>query len=318
MKIALSLIAIFLFIVTSSAQSRTISKDEYEKVFEFAVSKTNEAYPVIFNVTTVFFENGRRVRTVMDLSENESRSHHRISRTIIAEGRMTNKFQVSVGFGKVFCSDDSVSWKPSKHECWGPVSIYGRRDTESVEYRLTVKWTKRKKVRVYRQYSVFAPWEGSNKKEFRKTVSTINTRGFFMTVVDTEGTLDPKTVTLIRKQSWVTKAKIKLFALPSRGGGLTPGNPTDPHRQVILQSARAAAPSLDRGVRPSCHRLHRSDRDTVGYNYWYHTHPFEQASRDSVTGDQFGDPTQANFNDADISVKLRLRGVLITNTSVIV
>ena len=34
MKIALSLIVIFLFIVTSSAQSRTIDKDEYEKVFE--------------------------------------------------------------------------------------------------------------------------------------------------------------------------------------------------------------------------------------------------------------------------------------------
>jgi hypothetical protein len=79
MKIALSLVAIFLFIVTSRAQSRTISKDEYEKVFEFGVSKTNEAYPVIFKVTTVFIENGKTVRTVTDLNENESPLHHRIN-----------------------------------------------------------------------------------------------------------------------------------------------------------------------------------------------------------------------------------------------
>src|SRR5712692_8453306 len=102
MKIAFSPIAIFLFIVTSSAQSRTLSKDEYEKVFEFAVSKTNEDYPVIFKVTTVFIENGKTVRTVTDLNENESPLHHRIKRTTVARGRRTNKYQVSVGFEKVF------------------------------------------------------------------------------------------------------------------------------------------------------------------------------------------------------------------------
>jgi len=215
MRIALSLIAIFLFIVTSSAQSRTISKDEYEKVFEFAVSKTNEAYPVIFKVTTHFIENGKTVRTVTDLYENESLLHHRIKRTIVSGRRKTNKYQVSVGFGKVFCSDDGVSWKPSKYECWGPVSIYGRRDAESIEYSVTVKSVKGKRVKVYREYSVFAPWEWSKKKDFRKVVSTIDSRGFFTAVVDTEGTLDPRTVTLIRKQSWVTKAKIKPVVPPT-------------------------------------------------------------------------------------------------------
>jgi YD repeat-containing protein len=62
----------------------------------------------------------------------------------------------------------------------------------------------------------------------------------------------------------------------------------------------------------------RADKDTVGYNYWYHTHPFEQGAHDPVTGDEYGDPNQASYNDADISVKLRLRGVLVTKTSVIV
>jgi hypothetical protein len=71
-----------------------------------------------------------------------------------------------------------------------------------------------KQFKVYREYSVFAPSEVSKKKEFRETVSTIDSRGFFITVEDTEGTLDPKTVTLTRKQSWITKAKIKPVVSP--------------------------------------------------------------------------------------------------------
>ena len=218
MKLTLSLIAIFLFMITSSAQSRTISKDEYEKVFEFAVAKTNEAYPVIFKVTTHFIENGKTFHTVTDLNENESLLVRRIKRTTVAGGRETNKYQVSVGSGEVFCSDDGVSWKPpSKSECWGPVSIYGTRDAERIEYSVTVKLAKGKRVKVYREYSVFAPWEweGSKKKDFCDKVSTIDSRGFFTTVVDTEGTLGPRTVKLIRKQSWITKAKIKPLVPPA-------------------------------------------------------------------------------------------------------
>jgi len=217
MNLAFSLIAIFLFIVTSSAQSRTIGKDKYEKVFEFAVSKTNGFYPVIFKVTTRFIENGKTFHTVTDLIENESLLNRRIIRTTVAGGRTTNKYQVTVG-AKVFCSDEGVSWKePSKYECWSPVSIYGPRDALSIEYNVTVKWVKGKRVRVYREYSVFAPWEweGSKKKDFRETVSTIDSRGFFTTVVDTEGTLGPRTVKLIRKQSWVTKARIKPIVPPA-------------------------------------------------------------------------------------------------------
>lgn len=214
MKTALSLVAIFFFIITSSAQSRTISKDKYEKVIEFAISKTNEDYPVILKVTTVFIENGRRVRTVTELIETESLSNRRIKKTTVAGGGTTNKYQVSVDFENVFCSDDGVSWKPLKYECSGPAIIYGSRELESINHSVTVTSQKGRKVKVYREYSVFAPAEGSTKREFRKRISTIDSRGFFLTVVDTEGTLDPKTVTLTRKQSWVTRAKIKPIVSP--------------------------------------------------------------------------------------------------------
>jgi len=214
MKIAFSIVAIFFFFITSNAQSRTISNDEYEKVFQFAVSETNANYPVIFKVVTTFIENGKSIRTVTDANENESEEYSRSKTTILAKGKETNKYQVTVGFGNVFCSDDGVSWKPSKYECSNPVMLYGRREAESIEYTVTEKSVEGKQVKVYREYSVFAPSEASKKKEFREKVSTIDSRGFFITVEDTEGTLDPKKITLTRKQSWITKAKIKPVVSP--------------------------------------------------------------------------------------------------------
>ena len=213
MKIVFSIITIFLFFISSSAQSQAISKDEYEKVFQFAVSETNAHYPFIFEVTTAFIKNGETVRTVTEVRENESPGHERIKRTEFADGRETNKYQIKVGFGNVFCSDDGVSWTSTKYECSSPVMFYGRRDVESIEYSVAEKSEEDKQVKVYREYSVFAPSEGK-KKEFREKISTIDSRGFFITIEDTEGTLDPKTVTLKRKQSWITKAKIKPVVSP--------------------------------------------------------------------------------------------------------
>lgn len=214
MKITLSFVLIFLFIVASNAQTRTISKDEYEKAFRFAVSETNADYPLIFKVTTSFIENDRTVRTDTEVNENEAAGRYRIKRTTLADGRETNKYQLTVGFGNVFCSNDGVTWKSSEYECPREIAIYGPRDPESVEYSVTEKSVDGKKVKVYRKYSVFAPSEGSKKKEFNEEISTIDSRGYFITVVDTEGTLDPRTVTLKREQSWVTKANIKPVVAP--------------------------------------------------------------------------------------------------------
>lgn len=213
MKTIFSIFAIFLFFISSCAQSQTISKNEYEKVFQFAVSETNEDFPFIFEVTTEFIENGKTVRKVTEINERESPGHERIKKTDFANGRETNKYQVTVGFGNVFCSDDGLSWVSTKYECSSPAMLYGRREPESTEYSVTEKSVDDKKVKIYREYSVFAPLEKNEKKEFREKISTIDSRGFFIVVEDTEGTLDPKTVTLKRKQTW-TKAKFKPVVAP--------------------------------------------------------------------------------------------------------
>jgi hypothetical protein len=216
MKMILSLTLIFLFIVTSFAQSQTISKEEYDKVFRFAVTETNADYPLIFKVTTNFIEAGKIVRTEIELNENEARGQYRIKRTIIADGNETNKYQISYG-GNVYCSDDSLSWTPpSRYECPRSIKMYGSRDVESVEYSVTEKISDGKKVKVYREYTVYPPLKGSEKKEFEEKISTIDSCGFFINIVGTEGTLDPKTVTLTREQVWTTKAKFKKIVPPDQ------------------------------------------------------------------------------------------------------
>lgn len=203
-----------LFVAGSNAQSQTITKDEYDKAFRFAVSETNAAFPFVFTVTTDFFENGKIVSTVTDVNERESQGRERITRTTVADGKTTFNYQIGVGFGKNFCSEDGVKWTPSEYECSGPVSFYGPRNSENVEYRVTEKVIKGKKVKVYRQYSVFAALIASGKKDFREKISTVDSRGFFIHIVDTEGTLDPLTIKLVRKQSWDTKTKIKPVLSP--------------------------------------------------------------------------------------------------------
>jgi hypothetical protein len=217
MKNLLQLFACLPLLASSlGAQSRAISKGDYDKAYRFAVSETNTAFPFIFTVTTELIENDKVLSTVTEVDERESAERERITRTTVADGKTTRKHQISVGFGKVYCSDDGVIWKgPSQYECYGPVSFYGRRDPESIEYSVTEKSVKGVKVKVYSEYSVFPVSPRYEKRNFREKLLTIDSRGFFISIVSTEGTLDPKTTTLIRKQSWDANTKIKPVVAPT-------------------------------------------------------------------------------------------------------
>ncbi len=83
MKIAFSFIAIFLFFTISNAQSQKISKDEYEKVFQFAVSKTNADYPVILKVVVNNIKNGKTISTKTETVENEAQGRSRQKTTVL-------------------------------------------------------------------------------------------------------------------------------------------------------------------------------------------------------------------------------------------
>ena len=220
MKIALSIVTIFLLFISSNAQSKTISKDEYEKVSQFAVSETNADYPVILKVVVNNIKNGKTISTETSAVENEAQGRSRKKTTVFENGKKTNKYQINAGFGSVYCSDDGIKWEgPSKYECGsangGAIRIGSvSREPEITEYSVATKTVNGKKVKIYREYLVFAPFAEGERKTFREEISTIDSRGFFITVEGVEGTLDPKTVTLTSKQSWITKAKIKPVVAP--------------------------------------------------------------------------------------------------------
>lgn len=219
-KLALSLIVLLLFVTASNAQSRTITADEYNGNFNGAVYVTNAAFPFTFTVTTDFIENGKVVRAESEISERESEGHERIKKTMVADGKKTNIFQIMVSFGNVYCSNDGVSWKPpTPYECHGPddlLMLSTPRTPESAKYTVEKKFLGGKKVSVYRKFAVFAPTTVNGKKDFQEQVATIDSRGFFISVVATEGTLDPRTVMRAQKESWDTKTRIKPVVAPIR------------------------------------------------------------------------------------------------------
>lgn len=214
MKFLLSIAVISLFFICSNAQTQKIGKDEYDAVFQNAVRITNADYPFIFTVVTEYIEKGKTIRTVTEVTEAEAEGFERIKTTETAKGKATNQYQIRVGFGNVFCSDDGKKWTRSQYECGSLRTIFGRRETESVEYSVTEQTINGKKVKVYREYTVFASATGNKTKSYNEKISTIDSRGFFLSVVDTNGTINPKTTERLMKQSWTMKAEIAPIVEP--------------------------------------------------------------------------------------------------------
>ncbi len=212
MKRVLSLIALLLLLTgLQHAQRRQITQAEYDKVFKFALTATNDSFPFIFTVTTEFLENGKVVSKVTDIAERVAPGKERETRTTFAGGKKTVAYQLQLDYNKNYCSDDNVSWRPSQYQCFGPVRLYGPRSPESVEYSVEKS---SQSVTIYRIYSVFSPLAPGNPKDFRERLVAIDSRGFFFRIRDTEGTLGPKKVKLERAQTWKTNAKIEPIVAP--------------------------------------------------------------------------------------------------------
>jgi len=201
--------------MSSAAQSKPTTVADYNGTFQYAVSETNAAFPFTFTVTIETFNKGRLVFTETEIDERQAQGVERIKRTIKKGRATTVSHQTSVDFGKVYCSSNGVTWKgPQEFECSGPSMLYGQKDPEKSEYSVEDKAVNGEAVKIYREYVIYKPTKGSRKKEFKETIATIDSRGFFVSIVNNEGTLDPKTVTLVRKQAWDMKTKFKPVVAP--------------------------------------------------------------------------------------------------------
>lgn len=212
----LVLFAIGLFAANCFAQPKPTNAADYNGTFSYAVSETNAAFPFIFTVVTEDYERGKLVATETYINERQSAGIERIIQTTVKGGQQSVSYQVRVGFGNVFCSTDGSSWEgPQKYECPRSTRRYGREQILGSEYTVEEKIEGVNNVKIYREYLTYRPANGkSSIDNFRETLATIDERGFFTSVVNIEGTLNPKTTKLIRKQTWDFKTKFKPIVPP--------------------------------------------------------------------------------------------------------
>lgn len=221
MKSTMSLVIVILAAISGFAQAKPTNAADYKGTFQYAVSATNEAFPFVFTVVTVTYENGKIASAETDIDERQAMGVERETKTLIKDGKTLTSYSIMVGFGSnTYCSMDGVSWRgPQQYVCPGPdgsglVRLYGPRKPETAEYTVEEKSVNGKKVKVYREYLIFSSSNPSGKNDFQEKIATIDSRGFFISIVGNEGTLDPKTVTLVRKQTWDFNTKIKPIVAP--------------------------------------------------------------------------------------------------------
>lgn len=221
MNIIASLIFIALAVISLSAQAKPTSAADYNGTFQYAVSETNAAFPFVFTVITETYKLGKLVSTETEVNERQAAGVERETKTLKKEGRTLRSYSIMVGFDNgTYCSTDGVKWKgPQDFVCPGRdesdmLQLNRPRKPESVEYSVTEKSLGNKPVKIYRKYSIFAAASANGKKSFEEQIATIDSKGFFLSVVDTEGTLDPQVVTLIRKETWDTQTKFKPVVAP--------------------------------------------------------------------------------------------------------
>lgn len=221
MKIIASLLLSISAAVSLNAQAKPITAAEYDSIFESAVNLTNTAFPFVYTYTSQNFEKGKLVSTETHVNERQAAGVARETKTF-KEGKKTGRsYSVMTGFGNnTYCSTDGITWRgPQKFVCPGPdgtglIRLSGMREPMKIEYSGSEKTLNGKPVKIYRKYTVYLAYSDKEKDDFEEEIATIDSRGFFISVENTEGTLGPRTVTEKRKQSWDFTTKFKPVVAP--------------------------------------------------------------------------------------------------------
>lgn len=221
MKLLLFFTIVALAAICSNAQARSTTAADYDGTMRYAVSETNAAFPFTFTVVTDNYENGKIVSTEREFNERQAKGVARKTMSLTKGGKTLHSYSVMVGFGEnTYCSKDGVSWTgPQKFVCRGPedsneMRLFRPRTPESAEYSVVDDKQDGEPIKVYRKLAIFAPSEPTGKKDYVEEIFRIDARGFFISVTTTEGILEPRTITLVRKQTWDNKAKFKPVVAP--------------------------------------------------------------------------------------------------------
>lgn len=221
MKILLSLTLLAVAAVLSEAQTKPTSAADYNGTFTYAVAETNAAFPFVFTVVTEKYEGGKLVSTETQVSERQAEGVERETTTLKIGRKTLRSYSIMVGFDNgTYCSTNGIKWTgPQEYICPNPegimiISVARARQPETAEYTVTEKSVGGQSVKVYRKYAVYAAYEPGGKKTFEEEIATIDSRGFFISVTRTEGTLNPKITTQHRTQTWDHKTKFRPVLAP--------------------------------------------------------------------------------------------------------
>lgn len=222
MKLTTALMLIAFATATLSAQTKPTTDADYDGTLEEAARQTNYAFPSVLTVVTKRFEGGKLVSTETEVYEREGSVVERWVKTLEKGGKILRSYSIQVGYGNYnYCSTDGVKWRgPQEFVCPGPERLgvmrldRTTRQPDKAEYSITEESLDGKPVKIYRKCAVFNASTPTGKASFKEQIATIDSRGFFISVINTEGTLDPKAVTLIRKSAWDFKTKFKPVVAP--------------------------------------------------------------------------------------------------------
>jgi hypothetical protein len=207
--------------ITLNAQPKPTTAADYNGTFQYAVSETNSAFPFVYAFVTENYQSGELVSVETQLNQRQAEGVERDARTLKRGETILRSYSVMVGFNNgTYCSTDGVKWTgPQEFVCPPPeddglLRLSRPRQPDKVEYSVTEKSLDGKPVKIYRKYAVFSASGPNRKASFEEEIATIDSRGFFISVFTTEGTLDPKVVSLRRKQTWDFRTKFKPVVAP--------------------------------------------------------------------------------------------------------
>jgi hypothetical protein len=203
------------------AQAKPTTASEYDAIDSYAVRATNAAFPFVFKVVTENFERGKLVSTETEINERQAQGVERETKTLEEGGKTLHSYSIMVGFGNnTYCSTDGVIWKgPQQYVCPAPggsglLRLSRPRTPETAEYTVTESTVAGKPVKIYRKYAVYSASAPDKKQTFEEKIATIDSRGFFISVTNAEGSINPKTVSLTRTQTWDFSTKLKPIVAP--------------------------------------------------------------------------------------------------------
>ena len=162
-----------------------------------------------------FFKEGKLVETYLEVHEIQSFGVERLTMTSTKDGLSTHKYLISIGFEQYYCSDDGQAWTgPHEQRCYLRPWSLGLWSREGTGYSVSAEKVNGEDVKVYKEYVIYTPTIEGGKRHFAETVATIDSRGFLMSVVTEEGSLDPRAVLIVRKETFKTNSRFKPITAP--------------------------------------------------------------------------------------------------------